>query len=97
MKHKRSGEVYGAALRVCMGGRDYRMLTIMEVAVEVGDSRQLVAYHGGGMLGIRRGLMRLAVDTEALPVVAQGLVARDPIALAAPQELRVAALRAVCS
>lgn len=55
-------------------------------------SSSLVAHHMGSAADLRRKIMREAVRTENLPIVAQGIALKDRIALKAPEEVRARAL-----
>jgi hypothetical protein len=48
--------------------------------------------HGPIVLRVVEALMRHAVDTGDLPLVAAGIAARHPVALGAPEQMRIAAL-----
>ena len=63
-----------------------------EVAAEAGCSMSLIHRCFGSLADLRDAVMAHAVATENLAVVLQGLALRDPVALAAPIELRRAAL-----
>lgn len=63
-----------------------------EIAKSVGCGHPLIFHHFGNMEALRADLMRKAVETENLLVIAQGLVARNPIAVAAPESLKKQAL-----
>lgn len=58
-------------------------------------SSSLVAYHMGTMPELRRAVMREAIRRECLPVLAQGLAARDRHAHKAPPELAQKALQSL--
>ncbi len=71
----------------------YSRLTRGAVADEIGlASSSLVTYHMGSMATFRRAVMREAVRSGCLPVIAQGIALKDPHALKAPEELRRRAL-----
>ena len=82
----------GAELATGIG---YANVTRQKLADAAGVSMGVVNYHFGTMAQFRRDLMRYAVRTECLPVIAQGLVVRDSHALKAPQDVIDAALRSV--
>jgi hypothetical protein len=63
-------------------------VTREQIATEAGVAAGLVSLRLGTMPALRRSVMRAAVAQEVLEVVAEGLAARDPYALAAPLELR---------
>lgn len=82
----------------------YRNVTRDMIAAAAGVASGTVSNYGGerftnggvptgsAMARIRHALMRRAVETGDLPIVAQGLANRDPIALDAPEQLRMAAM-----
>lgn len=80
-----------AALRVARK-HGYNQMTRDAIAAEAGCSTGQVTTILGTMPQLRRTVMRAAVTRKDLPVIAQGVVARDPSALAAPVELRTRAL-----
>lgn len=52
----------------------------------------LITHYLGTMAELRRAVMRQAVKQGILPIIAEGLAARDKQALKAPPELRARAL-----
>ena len=87
-------EILDAALDVAERGH-YLQITREDIASAAGVSPGLVAYYLGPMDRVRDAVMTEAVRVERLAVVAQGLSARDPIALEAPRVLRHQAARAL--
>ena len=75
----------------------YQKLTREAVALHLGIPSSLVPYHMGTMAEFRRQIMREALRVECLPVIAQGLAARDRHALKAEPELRARALQSLAS
>ena len=75
----------------------YQKLTREAIAQHLGIPSSLIPYHMGTMPAFRRQIMREAVRVECLPVIAQGLAARDSQALKAPPELRARALQSLAS
>lgn len=75
----------------------YRNITRDAIALEADVHPSNVSYHLGTMIELRRHIMREAVRTECLPVIAQGLAARDRHALKSPPELQAAALASLTS
>lgn len=73
----------------------YMKLTRDEVAEHLGISSSLIPHHMGTMAVFRRRIMREAVRTECLPVIAQGIAAQDPQALKASPTLRLRALNSL--
>lgn len=63
-----------------------------DIAKSVGCGHPLVFHHFRSMDLLRADLMRLAIKERNLTVVGQGLVARNPIAIAAPESVKKQAL-----
>lgn len=63
-------------------------LTREQIAEAAAVSPALVSARLGTMVALRRTVMRQAIARENLPVLAQGLAARDPYAVKAPLALR---------
>ncbi len=59
-----------------------------KIANRLGVSRPAVAYHITDMATLRDNVMREAVASEILSLIAHGLSVGNPIALAAPAKLR---------
>lgn len=70
----------------------YQNVTRDQIAERAGVSSSLVPHYMGTMTELRRKIMREAVRTGCLAVIAQGLALRDRVALKAPEELRAAAV-----
>ena len=62
-----------------------------KIANALGLRRTAVMYHIVSMHELRCDVMRQAIETEELAVIAQGLATGDPIAREAPEELRIRA------
>lgn len=73
----------------------YLKTTRDDIAGELDLSGPGVQFHFGTMGNLRTELMRAAIDRENLTVLAQGLLAKDAMAAAAPLELKERALRSV--
>lgn len=71
----------------------YRTVSRGAIARAAHVSGALVTTRLGSMVELRRALMREAVLRRMVPLVAQGLVFRDPIAHAAPEDLRQESLQ----
>ncbi len=83
----RRAELVTAALAVA--ARDgWGTLTHAAVAVQAGVSQGLVVKYLGTKPQMLRAVMREAVRTSVLPVVAEGLARRDPHALRCTQDLK---------
>lgn len=54
-----------------------------------------VTYYFKGMKKLRAAMVERAIETENLTVLGQALAARHPLALAAPEALRVRAARSL--
>lgn len=71
----------------------YLNITGSTVAEEAGVSRGLVTHYFFSMRELRRAVMAEAVRLRLLPLVREGIAARDPIAMRAPEDIRREALR----
>lgn len=76
-----------AAIRVAQR-HGYDKMTREMVANEAIVSEGLVNRYYSNMTSLRNSVMSYAVQTGNAPVVAQGLVRQDPIALRAPEKLK---------
>ena len=70
----------------------YNDITCREIAADIKMSRTLVFHYFPTMKGLRDEVMRHAVQNKNCRIIAQGLLDHHPIALAAPTNLRHAAL-----
>lgn len=87
----RRAEILDAA--TALAERDcWNRLGQREVAAEARCSMSLIHRCFGSLQGLRDAVMAHAVASENTVLVLQGLALRDPVALAAPVELRRAAL-----
>lgn len=66
----------------------YKNVTMDALTTAAGVSRTLYARYFTNVDQFRVAVMRAAVKQRVLPVIAQGVVARDPHAMKAPLELR---------
>lgn len=73
----------------------YKNISMSALTERAGVSRTLYHRYFSTVGRFRVDLMRAAVKQENLPVIAQGLAARDPQALKAPEELRQRAAAAL--
>lgn len=89
-------EILAVALKLAQQA-GYKGVTRERVAAAAGISPALVSVRLGTMIEFRRKLMRFAIRRACLPVIAQGLAARDPHARRAPDELKQLALATLCS
>lgn len=71
----------------------YQRITSKRVATLSGlKSHSLINHYFGTTEKLREAVLEEAIRTENLEIVLQGLVAKDPKALAAPQKLKQQAL-----
>ena len=80
-----------AILRVALdlASRDgYLKITRQQIAEAAGVSTGVINQRFGTMDSLRSDLMRRAVKMQCLPVIAQGLVSKNPHAMKAPIELK---------
>jgi len=70
----------------------YTRITRAMIAERAGCSASLISAHVGDMMQVRRLVLREAVRTEDWVVVAQGIVARDPVVARLPVAVRRMAL-----
>lgn len=70
----------------------FSRFTRRDVAQAVGVAGPLVTHYCGTMDQLREEVMRMAIRGKVLSVIAEGIVARDPIARKAPKKLRDEAL-----
>ena len=70
----------------------YQWLTRKAVADQagLGQSASLVSHYFGSMVGLKRAVLRHAVEHRLLPIVAQGLADQHPIVTSASADLRAA-------
>lgn len=95
-KRERIAQILGTALILCERREtSYLALTRDEIAQKAGIPSSLIQYHMGTMDNLRRDIMREAIRIGHLRVIAQGLAARDRLALKAPEELRARALQSL--
>lgn len=70
-------------------------VTRNQIAAEAKVTPGLVTFRLGTMDAMRRSVMRRAIAKEILPVIVQGLLAKDPYAKRAPEDLRRRALESL--
>lgn len=99
MAHKRLSprdrkfEILFAALRVAEKPGSYAKLTRAAVATEAICTEGLVSRYFGTMISLRRAVMRAAIQTKNLAIIAQGIACNDKIAAKAPTQIKTAALQ----
>lgn len=92
---ERTAALLAAALQAALA-HGWGKVTREQIAAQAGVSPALVSARLGTMDAMRRSVMRAAVRQRCLPVIAQGLVARNAHALAADAGLRQEAMEAAC-
>lgn len=98
MSHKRledrerKQQILAAALTLAANPGGLNALRRNTVAAAAGCSDGLVSMHFGTMSNFRRAVVREAVRTQNLPVIAQALAAGDTAALKAPDNLKAEAI-----
>lgn len=95
-KRKQREAILDAAVEVSKN-HGYAHITREQVAQQAGISPALVSSYLGTVPKFRRDVMRRAVAVEALEVIAQGLVIKDPHAMKADEELKQRAIALVMS
>ena len=93
---KRRNEILDSALKLAEKS-NYNSITRDAIADHAGVSVGLVTHYFGTMPKLKRDVMRIAVRTESLPVIAQGLVAKDSHAVKASDDLKQRALASLSS
>ena len=73
----------------------YESVSRAMVGEECGVSETLVSYYWRPVAAWHDAIMARAIETGNLTVVGQGLAARHPLALDAPEPLRIEAARAL--
>ena len=89
----RKQQILDAALLVAGRPGGWAQLTRDAVAKEAECAEGLPSKYFGTMAAFRRAIMRAAIVSKNLAVVAQGLAAGDPNAQKAPPELKAAAVK----
>lgn len=88
----RKCQILNAALAVAERPGGYSKITRETIAKEVGCAEALISKYFGTMVAFRRTIVRNAILTENLSIVAQGLAAGDPHAQKASKNLKARAL-----
>ena len=65
------------------------------IAARAGVSEPMVNKHLGTIAQTKRQIMRKAIERKVLPIIAEGLVTRDPHALKVPEALKQEALNSL--
>lgn len=92
----RDGRILEAAIRLAEVD-SFQWLTRDDVADKAGVSPGTVSNAYGTMRALKRAVLEEAVKRRILPIIAEGLGARHPIALAAPEDLRREALASIAA
>lgn len=87
-------EVLMAALD-CARDLGYAFMTRRDIAEYADCSESLVSHYLGSMEQVRLEVMKVAVVTEDVTVLAQGIFFKNPEALKASKELRQQALQTI--
>lgn len=69
----------------------FRNVTRLQIATKAGIASGTVSYHFGTMVELQNAIMSHAVESKNTKILAQGLGEAHPVAIRAPQTLRVAA------
>lgn len=91
-----NNEILSIALKLAQQN-GYREISRELIAKAARISPALVSVRFGTMPKLRRRLMRFAIAQACLPVIAQGLAARDGQALKASDDLKQLALASLCN
>ena len=73
----------------------YKNITVKQISDAAGVGHTLYAHYFGNLNQLRVDVMRAAVKQSILPVIAQGLVVKDPQAMKASPELRARAIESL--
>jgi len=92
----REAQILAASLKLAES-IGYTRVTLQQIADAAGVAKSLPLVYFGTMAGWRRKLMREAVRSGNLKVIAQGLAASDPHAKKAPDALRQQAAATLCA
>lgn len=90
----RVAEMLHAALKLA-AKHGYQNVTREQIASSLGVAPSLVSHHLGTMSNLRRSLVRQAISSTELTVIAQAIAAGDPHARRVPHELRRRALESL--
>lgn len=93
---ERNRRILDAAVTLA-GERGYEKITRDDVAAAAGVATGSVNNAYGTMGELRDAVMAAAVERQLASIVAQGLAARHPAALAAPPALKDSALRSLAA
>lgn len=71
----------------------YKNITRLAIANSLNINESLVSHYFGTMKELKTKILRVAIRKEILSIIAQGIVAEDPLALKAPEALKQRALQ----
>lgn len=83
--------ILNAALHVA-ASKGLAKLTRDAVAKRAKVAPGLVSYHNGGMAGLRESVIKEAIRTDALPIIAAAILMEHALATQLPEALRKRAL-----
>lgn len=90
----RKQQILDAALLIAER-KGYMNVTRQDIGEAVGCVNATITYHFTTMRQLQRDMMRAAVRERKLVIISQGIVARDPHALKAPEDVRKEAMAAM--
>lgn len=88
----RKAEILAAAVSLSRA-HGYARITRDAIAAEAACSTGLIGQYFGTMAKLRRAVMGAALALEIPEIIAQGLAARDPRAMGAPEKLKERAIQ----
>ncbi len=84
-------EILAAATTVALK-TDYRLMTREQIAEQAGITGPTVHHYFGSIAGLKKAVMRAAIRDGTLEIIAQGLLGKDPQAMALSSKVRRLAL-----
>ncbi len=88
--------ILAAAVTAALSG-GLMHVTRADIATRANVAPSLVSHYFDSMISLRDEVMRSAVESNCLQLVAQGVAMNNPIAMAAPHALRADALASLAS
>lgn len=93
-QEQRRAQILDAACGLAGEGHLMTMsLAQIAAACSCSTSKSTIKYYFKSLSGVRGAVIDKAVEVRMLPIVAIGLVNKEPRALAAPEDIRKAALK----
>ena len=86
--------IIGAAINLARE-KPYYQLTQADVCKAADCSKGLLTYHFGSMDGFYNSLVENAIKYRILRIVGDAITQRHPLALACPDDMRLASIRAL--